>query len=252
MLSHGLRRRKRRAWQAVMRAAGHQRVISATRSTDRARRAMPRPGSFVVRGRRWCWSCCRLPERVLRGRRPADPVAGAVGAVGLAVADMVIGVTYLRSPAAWTATTRSPQRLQSAIYSLVGFAGPVQFAAETRGRPLRPADRARSGCFTLRRRRRTCSCARPGRRAGCGARGRDRDPASCWTSYGATGLARLLRAARRQEHDLVAHRQVLHRLPGAVRASCWPAATRSATRRPGRARSTRSWMRRPGTPGCPP
>ena len=63
-------------------------------------------------------------------------------------------------------------------------------------------------------------------------------------------LAVLLRAARRPVGDLLAERQGGGHLPGG-RARCrWPPATRSATRRPGRARSPRGWPRPARSAGC--
>ena len=47
---------------------------------------------------------------------------------------MAIGLTYIsRHPRAWTGDYTFPQRLQSVIYNMLGFTGPVQFTSETRG-----------------------------------------------------------------------------------------------------------------------
>ena len=73
MLSHGLRRRKRRAWQAVILLLAssmvfHSRALSA----------------YLVRAvvTAACWPLLSSTGGVLRGRRPAHPLAGAVGPAG--------------------------------------------------------------------------------------------------------------------------------------------------------------------------
>ena len=190
-----------------------------------------------------------LPQGVLRRRRPADPVARAVGVLRpgrgrrghrphLHPAGQGPGAGLL-AVAADRARGLRPGRCVRA--------GPVR--ARVAQRPVLPADRLpravhrdRDGVPVL--------PAGPARGAARPA-GRGPGPRAA-VQAGLPGLARLLHAAQRQERHLVADRQVVHRLPGGVRGDAGRAATRWATRRPGPAPSTRSWTRRPGTPGCPP
>ena len=53
--------------------------------------------------------------------------------VGLAVADVIIGLTYISVTNGLEADYTFGQRLQSVIYGLLGFSGPVDFTSETRG-----------------------------------------------------------------------------------------------------------------------
>jgi len=123
MLSHGLRRRKRRAWQAVMlllafsagiHALVHRHLVSAAVAT----------ALIIV-----LWLYRREFYAV------GDPRTRwrALGAFcGLALADVVIGLAYLMFARGLDADYSLAQRVQSVIFNLVGFSGPVQFTTETR------------------------------------------------------------------------------------------------------------------------
>ena len=134
--------------------------------------------------------------------------------VGLIVADVAIGLTYILLAKGLAQSYSLWQMVVHTVYGLVGVSGPVRFVPERRadlftlltgdpravhpgghGVPLLPAGP----------RRRAARAA--GRAAGPGPAGQARGP----------GLAGLLHAAQRQEPHLVPDRQVLHRLPGRVR-----------------------------------
>ena len=157
-----------------------------------------------------------VPARVLRGWRPADPVAGALGAVLPGLWPMsLIGLGYL-SVSRGLLTNYSPgQRIQSVVVSLVGFSGPVQFnTGQRRGsfrlrdwrtRLVHPGGRGLHVPAAGRAGRAACRRPTPTRIRELLARHGDQD------SLGYFALR------ERQEHHLVAVRQGLHRLPGAVR-----------------------------------
>ena len=202
-------------------------------------------------GRRAAGRPAVLPARVLRGRRPADPLASAVG---------------VRRPASWPTSSSAlaycpVSRGLAGLHALsarpvgrlqhcVGFSGPVQFGTETRSDLLRLPDRARSACSRWSSPR-TCSCARPGRpgRLGRPDAQRIRELLERHGDQDSLGYFTL-----RNDKSIIwsATGQGVHRLPGALRRDAGQRRPASATRRRGRARSTRSWTRRPGTPGCLP
>ena len=144
MVSHGLRRRKRRAWEAVMALLATGLVIHAVSASSlqrlirTARWPAFRPVSTAVsaladRGPDL------VPARVLRGRRPAHPLAGALGAVLPARGrpghrpGLICSVSRL----ACSRTTVSGSASSRSCTSLVGFSGPVQFKPAEPRRPLR-------------------------------------------------------------------------------------------------------------------
>ena len=130
MLSHGLRRRKHRAWQEVMALLAISALISLAHATyliDRHRAMAVGIGiAFVV--------LVMLIGGGYYFRREfyavGDPRTRwrAVGALfGLLAADVIIGFAYLEAPAGVAAGYSSGQRLQSVVYGLVGASGPVRF-----------------------------------------------------------------------------------------------------------------------------
>jgi lysyl-tRNA synthetase class 2 len=123
MLSQGLRRRKLRAWQAVVLALTvtlvvhvihrHYAAIGVTVALVLAllyyRREFYAVGDPKTRWRA-LWALC-----------------------GLAVADVAIAMAYLSVAHGLSADYSMTQRLKSVIYELLGFQGPVSFTTETRG-----------------------------------------------------------------------------------------------------------------------
>jgi len=130
MLSHGLRRRKHRAWQEVMALLAVSALISLAHSLYllHMRRDMAVgigigfvvlvmliAGGYYFRGEFYAVGDPRTRWR-------------AVGAfIGLLAASIAIGFGYLAAPAGVPAGYSLRERLQSAVYGLVGVSGPVRF-----------------------------------------------------------------------------------------------------------------------------
>jgi lysyl-tRNA synthetase class 2 len=126
MLSHGLRRRKRRAWRAVLVLLASSLVVHAL-----LRHIPPHLVPMAV-------TACLLVALVYY-RREFYAVGDrrnrwrALWALcGLAVADMIITFGYLSVADGLAANYGLSERLQSAAYNLIGFTGPVHFISETR------------------------------------------------------------------------------------------------------------------------
>ncbi len=122
MLSHGLRRRKRRAWRAVIVALAvsvvihliHQRYGATAVTVALLAALLVYRREFYAVGdprTRWraLWALC-----------------------GLAVADVVISMAYLSITRGLAARYPLAQQLQAVVYQLLGFHGPVFFTTETR------------------------------------------------------------------------------------------------------------------------
>jgi lysyl-tRNA synthetase class 2 len=122
MLSHGLRRRKRRAWRAVIVALAvsvvihliHQRYGATAVTVALLAALLFYRREFYATGdprTRWraLWALC-----------------------GLTVADVVIGMAYLSITRGLAARYSLAQQLQAVVYQLFGFHGPVFFTTETR------------------------------------------------------------------------------------------------------------------------
>jgi lysyl-tRNA synthetase class 2 len=140
MLSHGLRRRKRRAWQAVLlllvssvgihALVPDRRIVSACVAAALVvvlwiyRREFYAIGDPRTRWRALWAFCC------------------------LAVADVTIGLAYIMVTRGLDANYSLRQRVVSVIFNLVGFSGPVQFTTETR-RDVFNVLTAGLGFFTL-------------------------------------------------------------------------------------------------------
>jgi lysyl-tRNA synthetase, class II len=124
MLSHGLRRRKRRAWRAVLVLLASNLVVHAL-----LRHIPPHLVPMAV-------TACLLVALVyyrkefyaVGDRRNRWRALWVL--CGLAIADMIISLAYLSVADGFAANYGLGQRLQSAAYNLVGFTGPVHFTSE--------------------------------------------------------------------------------------------------------------------------
>jgi lysyl-tRNA synthetase class 2 len=124
MLSHGLRRRKRRAWEAVSLLLASSVAIHALDSDHRVAAAIA--GALIV----VLWFYRREFYAV---GDPRTRWRALWAFCWLAVADVAIGLAYLMvTPRGLEAHYSLAQRVQSVIYDLVGFSGPVRFTSETR------------------------------------------------------------------------------------------------------------------------
>jgi lysyl-tRNA synthetase, class II len=124
MLAHGLRRRKRRAWQAVcllltFDIAIHfihaQRILTSVAAIVVLIALLYFRDEFYAEGdprTRWraLWVCCCL-----------------------AVADVAIGLTYILLARGLAEDYSLGQRIQEVVYGLIGISGPVQWVPEARG-----------------------------------------------------------------------------------------------------------------------
>jgi lysyl-tRNA synthetase, class II len=124
MLSHGLRRRKRRAWQAVLLLLASNVGIHAL-VRDRHLVSVAVAAALIV----VLWLYRR--EFYAIGD-PRTRWRALWAFCGLAIADVSIGLAYLLVTRGLVAHYSLMQRVQSVIYNLVGFSGPVQFTTETR------------------------------------------------------------------------------------------------------------------------
>jgi lysyl-tRNA synthetase class 2 len=125
MLSHGLRRRKRRAWQGVVLLLAASVVIHFLPVGKHLVGAIP---AVVLLAILWFYRKEFYAVGDPRTRWRAIWVFGM-----LAVADVAIGFCYITiSSHGLKADYTFGQRLQSVIYNLVGFSGPVRFTTETR------------------------------------------------------------------------------------------------------------------------
>jgi lysyl-tRNA synthetase, class II len=131
MLSHGLRRRKRRAWEAVLLLLGISVVLHAIQSAQHLNirvAAVPSAITLALIAVLWIY---RKEFYAVGDPRTRWRAVWAFG--GLAVADVVIGFVYIQVSHDLVANYTVTQRLQSAVYSTLGFNGPVHFISETRG-----------------------------------------------------------------------------------------------------------------------
>src|SRR6266478_5344310 len=124
LLAHGLRRRKRRAWQAVAALLAFDVAIHFIHS----QRIITAVVSLVLLIALLLFRDEFYAEGDPRTRWRALWVFG-----GLIVADVVIGLTYILAARGLAEDYSLVQRVQEVIYGLVGISGPVQWAPETRG-----------------------------------------------------------------------------------------------------------------------
>ena len=124
MLAHGLRRRKRRAWQAVAALLAFDIAIHFIHS----QRILTAVVSLVLLIALLFFRDEFYAEGDPRTRWRAMWMFG-----GLIVADVAIGLTYILLARGLAEDYSFGQRVQEVIYGLVGVSGPVQWAPETRG-----------------------------------------------------------------------------------------------------------------------
>jgi lysyl-tRNA synthetase, class II len=124
MLAHGLRRRKRRAWQAV----------SALLAFDIA--------IHFIHGQRMVTTIVSLVlliallyfrDEFYAEGDPRTRWRALWVLAGLVVADIVIGLTYILLARGLAEDYSFGQRVQEVIYGLLGISGPVQWLPESRG-----------------------------------------------------------------------------------------------------------------------
>src|SRR5215469_6092605 len=133
MLSHGLRRRKRRAWAAVMALLAVGLIIHAGVGVvlHHLQPDIPLPrlhwSEFVVSAALLVALYAFRRQFYAVGDRRSRWRALWVLA-GLLVADIIIGLTYLSFIAKLKGTPTFEARLQTVVQNLAGFTGPVRFA----------------------------------------------------------------------------------------------------------------------------
>ena len=253
MVSHGLRRRKRRAWEATVALltfglVAHTVLGLILRHLElHTLRPAIRPavaiGTAVVLVA-FIWFRREFYAFGDRGSRWR-----ALWVLGyLIAADILIGLAYLALSRNGLAGNYSPwDRIHTVVANLAGFSGPVVIKSDSSSDHFGFITSG-LGIFTVVVA--IFMLLRPARRASRMSTGDAAGIRQLLEQPRRAGLARLLRAAQRQERHLVRVRQGLRRLPGAIRRDAGQRRSRSAIRRRGPARSTHSWTRRPGTPGC--
>jgi lysyl-tRNA synthetase, class II len=122
MLSHGLRRRKRRAWQAVMLVLSISVVVHVLHEHLGAVIVTVALIVALLIYRREFYA---VGDRLTRWRALQTLLA-------LVIADIAISMAYILVTRGLKADYTLAQRVQSVIWNLVGFSGPVQFTSETR------------------------------------------------------------------------------------------------------------------------
>jgi lysyl-tRNA synthetase class 2 len=132
MFAHALRRRKKRAWQGVMLLLAFSVIVHAVRAIAHA--SLPDGDHFVaVAGAAILLVLLWIYRSEFYATGDPRTRWRAVWAFfGLAVADIIIGFAYISVGGGLQADYTPAERLQSAIYNLVGFNGPVHFVTETR------------------------------------------------------------------------------------------------------------------------
>ncbi len=125
MLSHGLRRRKRRAWQAVVVLLTLNIVIHLLHGLDHIGLALLSLLTLAA--------LIHFRDHFYARGDPRTRWRALLVFCGLAVADVAIGLTYILLARGLVRDYSFPQRLQHVLYGLTGFSGPVQFAPEARG-----------------------------------------------------------------------------------------------------------------------
>jgi len=123
MLSHGMRRRKRRAWQAVVALLAFNIVIHVLHGIHIWLAVV----SLIMLGALLFFSDHFYARGDPRTRWRALYVFA-----WLVVADVAIGLGYILLARGLARDYSFPQRLQHVLYGLVGFSGPVQFVPEDR------------------------------------------------------------------------------------------------------------------------
>jgi len=124
MLAHGLRRRKRRAWQAVAALLAFDIAIHFIH-TERIPTAVV---AIVV-----LVALLYFRDEFYAEGDPRTRWVALWAFGGLIVADVVIGLTYILLARGLAEDYSFGQRVQEVVYGLVGVSGPVLWAPETRG-----------------------------------------------------------------------------------------------------------------------
>ena len=124
MLSHALRRRKHRAWQAVIALLAFNIVIHLVHGIQLPLAVV----SLVLLG-----ALLYYREHFYARGDPRTRWQALWVFCGLAVADVAIGLTYILLARGLARDYSFPQRLQHVLYGLIGISGPVRFAPEGRG-----------------------------------------------------------------------------------------------------------------------
>jgi lysyl-tRNA synthetase, class II len=131
MLSYGLRRRKHRAWQEVMALLIISAVISLAHAiylvSHHREHAIGVGIGFVILVLLIAAGAYFRSEFYAVGD-PRTRWRALTALIGLFAADLIIGIGYLSGPADLSAGYSFAERLQSAVYGLVGVGGPVYFA----------------------------------------------------------------------------------------------------------------------------
>jgi lysyl-tRNA synthetase, class II len=128
MLSHGLRRRKTRAWQSVVLLLAFILVIHVFPFPQQLHHPVALNIVLALLVLLWLYRKEFYAVGDPRTRWRAIWVFG-----GLAVADVAIGLIYLSLTQGLAADYTLRQRLWSVVYGLLGFNGPVRFDTVTRG-----------------------------------------------------------------------------------------------------------------------
>jgi lysyl-tRNA synthetase class 2 len=137
MLSHGLRRRKRRAWAAVMALLAVGLVIHAGLGIA-IHEFWPRMPLSQMHPVAAGFSaallialfCYRRQFYAVGDRRSRWRALWVL--CGLVAADLIIGMSYISVLGGLTGSFTVPQRIYSVLMNLTGFSGPVHFNTETR------------------------------------------------------------------------------------------------------------------------
>jgi lysyl-tRNA synthetase, class II len=125
MLSHGLRRRKRRAWEGVVVLLAFSVVTHAVLP---GRHILPAVVTVVLLALLWFYR-----KEFYAVGDPRTRWSALWALIGLVIADVIIGLAYISFTKGLAEDYTFGQRLQSVIYGLLGFGGPVNFTSETRG-----------------------------------------------------------------------------------------------------------------------
>jgi lysyl-tRNA synthetase class 2 len=124
MLAHGLRRRKRRAWQAVAALLAFDIGIHVT-NTHRLATTIVAVVLLIA--------LLYFRDEFYAEGDPRTRWRALWVFAGLVVADVVIGCTYILLAQHLATNYSLGQRIQEALWGLVGVSGPVQWLPEARG-----------------------------------------------------------------------------------------------------------------------
>jgi lysyl-tRNA synthetase class 2 len=126
MLSHGLRRRKRRAWQAVVLALAGSLILHLA-----LRRSPPHLATMLITAAILAALLVFRNEFYAIGD-PRTRWRALQALLWLAVADIAIGVSWLYVTRGLDGDYSLWQRVESTVTNTVGFSGPVEFASAIR------------------------------------------------------------------------------------------------------------------------